>query len=329
MLVRQYIPLGDGPQVRAVVALAVAVRALEDALARDPSVLVGDLLGHRDRQVLGALDGAHELGRLEEALHSARVEPGEAAAQRHHVEQAVLEVHAVEVGDLVLAARRGHDSGRALGDARRVEVEPGHGVVALGVRRLLLDGDGVVVGVELDDPEALGVVHAVAEDRGAPLGGTRHRPLQALGEPVAVEDVVAQDQCAGVAADPVRADGEGLCQTVGARLLGVGELDAEVAPVAQQALEVREVRGRRDQEDLADARQHQRGERVVDHRLVVDREQLLAGNGGQRIQTCAAAAGEDNALQFSSLLLLHLPSILPFENSDKCKQPNKWNGRYC
>ena len=34
--------------------------------------------------------------------------------------------------------------------------------------------------------------------------------------------------------------------------------------------------GRRDQQDLADARQHQHRQRIVDHRLVVDRQQLLA-----------------------------------------------------
>ena len=34
--------------------------------------------------------------------------------------------------------------------------------------------------------------------------------------------------------------------------------------------------GRGDHQDVADARQHQRGQRIVDHRLVVDRQQLLA-----------------------------------------------------
>ena len=41
--------------------------------------------------------------------------------------------------------------------------------------------------------------------------------------------------------------------------------------------------------------QHQRRQRVVDHRLVVDREQLLADRAGQRVQARAGAAGEDDA----------------------------------
>ena len=45
--------------------------------------------------------------------------------------------------------------------------------------------------------------------------------------------------------------------------------------IAQQGLESRQIlRGGNDQ-DVADARQHERGRRVVNHRLVINRQQLL------------------------------------------------------
>ena len=40
-------------------ALAIAFRGLHELLARDPAVLVGDLLHDRDGQALCALYGAH------------------------------------------------------------------------------------------------------------------------------------------------------------------------------------------------------------------------------------------------------------------------------
>jgi len=43
----------------AIGALAVAFRGLHELLARDPAVLVGDLLHDRDGQSLCALYGAH------------------------------------------------------------------------------------------------------------------------------------------------------------------------------------------------------------------------------------------------------------------------------
>ena len=70
--------------------------------------------------------------------------------------------------------------------------------------------------------------------------------------------------------------------------------DAQRRPVAEQPLEGRLVVRRGDDQDLPDARQHQRAERVVDHRLVVDRHELLADGQGQRMQPGAGPAGEDD-----------------------------------
>lgn len=114
--------------MRAVDALAVALRAGHERVAVDPAVLVGDLLEDGDGRVLGALDSSHELAGLVEALHGAGVEPGVAAPEGHDAERAVPEVHPVEVGDLELAARGGADLLRALCHIARVEVEAGDGV---------------------------------------------------------------------------------------------------------------------------------------------------------------------------------------------------------
>ncbi len=49
-------------------------------------------------------------------------------------------------------------------------------------------------------------------------------------------------------------------------------------------------------ENLPDSRQHQRAERVVDHRLVVDGKQLLAQDASEWVEPSSGAAGEDDAL---------------------------------
>jgi hypothetical protein len=48
-------------------------------------------------------------------------------------------------------------------------------------------------------------------------------------------------------------------------------------------------------EDVANARQHQGAERVVDHRLVVNRQQLLGDCFGHGVEPGAGAAGKDDA----------------------------------
>ena len=286
---------GDLLEVLAVDRLAVGLGGLLQLGGRDPAVLPGDLLGDGHGQVLGVLHGADELRGLMQALHGAGVQPRVAAAQGDDGQRPLLQVHLVERGDLQLATGRRLDLVGLGGHVARVEVESGDGVGALGALGLLLDGDGTALAIELHDAEALGVIHVVAEDRGPPrlgvLDGARQVPRQA----VAVEDVVAEHECARLAGDELLADGEGLGQAVRRGLLGVGEVHAVARAVPEQALEVGQVGRRGDDQDVPNARQHEGGQRVVDHGLVVDRQQLLGGHERERVQARAGPAGEDDA----------------------------------
>ena len=296
---------GDLPQVLAVDRLAVGLRGLLQLGGGDPAVLPGDLLGDGHGQVLGVLHGADELRGLVQALHGAGVQPRVAAAEGDDGERPLLQVHPVEVGDLQLAARGGLDLVGLGGHVARVEVQPGNGVGALRLGGLLLDGDGPPLRIELHDAEALGVVDVVAEHSGPPRLGVLDGARQVAGQAVAVEDVVAQHQRAGLAGDEVLADGECLRQAVRRGLLGVGEAHAVARAVPEQALEVGEVGRRGDDQDVPDARQHEGGQRVVDHGLVVDRQQLLGGHERERVQARAGPAGEDDAFHFFTVLSLN------------------------
>ena len=300
---------GDLLEVPAVDRLAVGLRGLPEPLGGDPAVLPGDLLGDRDRQVLGVLNGADELRGLVQALHGAGVQPRVPAAQGHDGQRPLPKVHPVEVGDLQLAAGRGPYLMRFGGHVSRVEVESGDGVGALGLGGLLLDGDGPPLRIELHDAEALGVVDVVAEDRGAARLGVLDGARQVARQAVAVEDVVAEHERARLAGDEVLADGEGLGQAVGARLLGVGQVHAVARAVPEQALEVGQVGRRGDDQDVPDARQHEGAKRVVDHGLVVDRQQLLGGHERERVQAGAGPAGEDDAFHGESLTFQYIAEL--------------------
>jgi hypothetical protein len=174
-----------------------------------------------------------------------------------------------------------------------VEVEARDRVVRAGCLRLLLEADGAAVGGELDDAVALRVAHAVGEDGGAALAA--RRVLQQVGQVVAVEDVVAEREGRALLADEIAADQERLRQAARLRLHGPGEPDAEPRAVAQQAPKAVLLVRCGDHQHVADARQHQGAERVVDHRLVVDRDQLLGDAEGDRVQSRAGTAGQDDA----------------------------------
>ena len=246
----------------------------------DPSLAEGDFLGAGDLQSLALLDGGDELAGFEQTVVGAGIEPGVTAAHDLDVELAFFEVEAVEVGDLEFATWRGFEVARQADDLVVVEVEASDGVVGFGLFRLLFEAEHLAGLVELGDAVALGVVHVVGEDGCA--GTTLVGIAENLVEVVAVEDVVAQHEGGVVVADEVGADDEGLGEAVRAGLDGVLQVDAPLAAVAEQLLEARGVLRRGDDQDVADACQQQRGQRVVDHRLVVDRQQLLGYRQGGR-----------------------------------------------
>ena len=106
---------------------------------------------------------------------------------------------------------------------------------------------------------------------------------QALAEGLAKEDVVAQNQAGRLAGDELLAQNEGLGNATGLRLFKIGQANAEAAAVTQQALILRQVVWRRDDGNLADACKHQHRQRIVNHRLVIDWQQLLADRQRRRI----------------------------------------------
>ena len=91
----------------------------------------------------------------------------------------------------------------------------------------------------------------------------------------AVKDVVTQNQRGLTIADEVSADDERLCQAFRTWLQGIVDSHAPARAVPEKVLERGPVDRRRDDEHLADPRRHQRRQRVVDRRLVVDRHELL------------------------------------------------------
>jgi hypothetical protein len=160
--------------------------------------------------------------------------------------------------------------------------------------RLLLDAERPAAGIELDHPVALRILHRIGEHGRAALAldALLHERNQVVPE----EDVVAEDQRDAVAADEIAPEGERLRNARRAILHGVSQAQAPLRAVTEQLLEARRVLRRGDDQDVADAGEHERRQRVIHHRLVVDRQQLLRDHLRGRVEPRAGAAGEQDAL---------------------------------
>ena len=188
-------------------------------------------------------------------------------AHGDHAELALAEIGKVDVRDLKLAAAGDGEVLHDVDDGVVIEVKAGDDVIALGVAGLLLDGDGLAVRVELHDAKGARVLHVIAQHGGA--GADVFGLVQQLLHAVMIEDVVAQREADAVVPDEPLADLDGVRDAAGRLLLLVGDADAEVLPVAEQADERLHLTGRGDDQDLRDAAVDQQGQRIIDHRLVV------------------------------------------------------------
>ena len=244
------------------------------------------------RQPASGVVGGGQLGSPQER----RDRPGVGPVTLVHgaVEALAGDVVVEDVGDLELAAAGRQEEVDDPEGIRPEEVHADRDEVALGVVRLLLEADHPAVGVELGHAEALRVRDLV-EQRAGPERAALELGGDAV-ERLAAQDVVAEDAAERVVADEVAGQPDGVGDAQRARLVAVGQVDAEGRAVRQQLDDVAHALATDDDHDLADAHPGERLDRVVDHRPVVDRQQVLVGDDRERVEPGRGAAGEDDAL---------------------------------
>ncbi len=160
--------------------------------------------------------------------------------------------------------------------------------------RLLLDRLRDAVFVELHNAVLPRILDIISEDRRALLPGCRAH--QHLCEALPVEDIVSQHQRTGIPADKLPADHKGISQSPRLVLHLIGKGEPELLPGAEQLLEHRKIPRRRNNQNVPDARQHQRGQRIIDHRFVIHRHDLFRDGLRQRIEPRSRAACQNNSL---------------------------------
>ena len=185
-----------------------------------------------------------------------------------------------------------------LHDVVVVEVQARDRVVGSRLLRLLLDGDRPPGLVELDHAVRGRVRHPVGEHRPAVEVAEALQPGAEAGP---VEQVVAEHQGDGVVADVVGAEHERLGEPVRSLLHRVADRDPEPRAVAEQARERVGVLRCGDEQDVSDPCEHQGRERVVDHRFVVDRRQLLADAQRDGVQSRPRAPGQNDSAHHTSV----------------------------
>ena len=128
--------------------------------------------------------------------------------------------------------------------------------------------------IELDHAVTLGIADVIPEDGRALflLPGADEEIFEAVAE----ENIVPKDQAGVASLDEISGKEERLSDTFRLRLCDVFKGASPLAAVPEKFAELPAVVWRGDDGNLTDARQKENRQRIIDHRLIVDRQQLLA-----------------------------------------------------
>ena len=155
------------------------------------------------------------------------------------------------------------------------------------------DPDHGTIRTQLGYPESLGIGDPVEEGARAVRAGLE---LGGLGRQwLAQQDVVAKDAAERLVAHEIASQADRVGNPQGAVLVAIGQVQAEMRAIGQELHDIADTLAAHDHHHLADAHPGQGRDRVIDHRPVVDREQVLVGDNRQREQAGGGSAGEDDA----------------------------------
>ena len=163
-----------------------------------------------------------------------RVEPSHATPHDHDV-NFPFQIRLVQVGDLEFAPRARVQRLRNGRSLAVIEIKSSHREIRFRLLGLLLDAQRMALFVELDNAVTFRIENRIREDGRSIL--LLRRLAQVLREIMSVENVVAQHQRAGTAANEALADDERLCQSLGPGLnrhiAGEGQTGCRLAAASE------------------------------------------------------------------------------------------------
>lgn len=266
----------------------------EDLLGGEPFVFPGDFFETGDLKALAFLEGANKFTGFHQRFMRPGIQPGMTSAQALDRQVPSFQVGGIHRSDLQFApGRRLH----LMGDLHHVviiKIEAGDGIIGFRPGGFFLNGKRVAILIKFHDTKTLRVADVVAKDRCAAC--FRSSPPQKSPEVGSIKYIVSQNQRHWVLPDKFFSDDERLRQPIRGWLDGIGDTDSELASIFEETLKGRLIFRCCNDQDIPDPRQHQDGHGIVDHRFIVNRQELLGDPQSHRMQPRPGPTRQDDSL---------------------------------
>ena len=231
--------------------------------------MVSDLLQAGNFSVLMVFHGLYEISCLHQRFMCSCIQPGKSLAQKFHVQLVLLQIDPVQIRDLQLSPCGRLQILGILHHLIVIEIKASDTVIGLWLCRFLFNGNRLALTVKLYDSKPLRIIHIITEHGSSFCTGCRC--TQSLFQSVSVENIVTQDHGNTVISDKILTDDKCLCQSVRAWLYRIGQFNAKLMPISQKSLKPGSILRCGNDQYLSDSRLHKYGQRIIDHRFIIDR----------------------------------------------------------
>ena len=164
---------------------------------------------------------------VEQAVRRAGIEPDKITVELDYMQLFAAHILQIDVRNLKLTACGRLQIARNLYDTVVIEVQTRNNIVRLRIARLLLDGDGASLCIELNYAERTRIIHIIAEYAGALT--VLKSLLEIAAEFRRIKDVVAEYKADIIVSDKLRADQQGVRNAARDLLYLVGDVNAETS----------------------------------------------------------------------------------------------------
>ena len=181
--------------------------------------------------------------------------------------------------------------------------------------RFFFETERFAIRIEFDHTIMLRIAHRICKDLRAIF--QRRGAAQIIPQAGAEENIIAENQTAE--SPPIKSFPmmKASARPTRLRLCRIGKRSSPFLSVAEQTLERRQAFGRADHQDFPNTRQHQHRKRIINHRLVIDRQDLFAHAERQRIKTRAASARKNDLSSAPPRVIMFKPIAEAFLFHDR------------
>ena len=163
-----------------------------------------------------------------------------------------------------------------------IKIQARNSVIRLRLCRFFFNRNGFALFIEFNDAEPFRIIDIIAKYR-SPFRISCSL-LQMTGQPSTVENIIAQNHSTRFPGNEFFTENKGLSQSIWRRLHLITQMDTITGPISQEPFKIRQIRRRRNNQNIPNPSQHQRRQRIINHGLIIHRQQLLRRHHRQRIQ---------------------------------------------